>query len=1800
MLQATLGTTAYKTLEILVGSPTPLTGRAVGIALDKSPTTANKSLNKLRASGFAGSSKQGRGNYWHVNSDDGVIRTWLEELRDNDRPPAEMPVGMSPYATGGGGVTFERKVGVKYLAHLLAGDGATELGDGRSVVHVRFQQSPEHAVDDLVIHASRVDDVEPSLVLAVGVRRNPNLVQSDESSQKLIRSFVEEIIHAPTDGPEHRVALVVAGAQDHAEQLSLLAGLAAKQLDASNFFNLVRTPNRFPAAVRERLKQTEAMVKHALVELGVPEPAADVVEQRTWELLSRLEVLLLRLESPDEADWAAIVNALTNVARGGDLYGAARLRDRLVALASEYPPAAATVDRTLLMRDTHVLLDTTQGRDRQGWQALELLHDQAIAATRGEITSEDGRRTIRLDRSDSAAAILEVAASGKAALVAHGESGIGKSTLVVQAAIDASDSNPDLTQTLCVNLRHLPATSLELESHLGAPLRTLLAELSAPQRLLVIDGADAISEGMLEPFRYLIDASHQAGVTVIAVSASDTKQSVRDTLAEHTLGDVAEYAVRPLTDEQIDEVVGTFEELGALAANLRSRELLRRPVVVDLLVRGGLSGTPLSDADAMVQVWSGLVRRREPDRGTPTARELALLGLADLALFGGDALDKVAALDSVALDGLQQDGLLRTPPDDPFRIGPDFAHDELRRYAVARVLLSAGDATSKLIDAGVPRWVLGAARLACQALLSAPDSPGNPMRGRLSRVQKSFDDLVNAGHGARWGDVPGEALLTLGDPEPVLLDAWPYLCGEPGEGLKRLSRLVEQRLRDQSGRVRAIAVEPLIHLLLEEPAPWRTGQHIQDLLREWLRTLVVANAPAGHPLRLRLRELLVTECGAADRRLKDARAGAAAARAVRTSEEVEAERRARERHRSRLTEIGYPRSRRRAQAELPREITDETVVELLALLGPDLGHDGEAILRRIGRDAPSRLHPAVEEMLTGRALATYGGGLLAWLTEAYYIDQERGDWEWSLLDDGIRRHHSRSLGMLVPLAAWYRGPFAPLFQTDLVKGIAVLNRMLNHAALARERSGARAAHLESSGSEDSLAQYRIELEITRTRRAYIGDGGVWNWYRGTGVGPYPCISALLALERTCDDVIERGIPMSNLISALLDGCDNLAMVGLVVGLLVRHLDPTDRLLDRYLAEPIIWHLEFSRVAQESSGLAAASEGISAPQRRHWSLREAAMWVVVRADVGRADELRIVGQQLVVNMQRLLEEAVADGDVNAIEEEMAPVRAWASGLDQRSYTTRATDEGLYIESTPPEEVIRAMELRNADIRRAQDSMRLIHRYYILPRQGGAEPISADDFVADLAAAEVLLASPSELDTAYQWDAPAAVAAAAIEANLTNNVDLPEHALRFAVRTVLRVGLGESPPPRYESEESFFEQGVDRSAARVLPLLLLPQAEALRALAEPDGSTTSHARVTSAASFLAGSIASEVRLHLARGLDAIWNAPCGASGTCHHQMGLQITIETMRNCVFGDWDPMNGPRAILPLDDPVVQSLGGVPDNAVYFSRLDAAIRAVAPAAMASICVSKEARDLLSALLAAHRRAQLAFEDNFDDRGTHALVAARALLTLAAGGDDAEVFEHVDAYADNPMLLGGFLRAVSAAAEESPTRAAAARRIWPTLISHILDLHDSGLKPFGGWDHYGDTALATLVPNPAGEVSYLYRELDGEPIVWWNPSAWAAVVDRWLPHARGNATCVDQLIAFLKSSLGPDDQIRLGLPWVVDIVLADPARIATRSFLTTAWLIENRATAADAGLLPDWQRVVDALVVAGVNRLAPYSE
>ena len=256
----------------------------------------------------------------------------------------------------------------------------------------------------------------------------------------------------------------------------------------------------------------------------------------------------------------------------------------------------------------------------------------------------------------------------------------------------------------------------------------------------------------------------------------------------------------------------------------------------------------------------------------------------------------------------------------------------------------------------------------------------------------------------------------------------------------------------------------------------------------------------------------------------------------------------------------------------------------------------------------------------------------------------------------------------------------------------------------------------------------------------------------------------------CDRWIEIGTPIKTLVSILLDGCESLAMVSLVVGLLVRHLEKADDLLDPFIAEPRIWHYEFTRLVHETNGFPASSDGLVAPERRKWSLREVAGMMVIRADNARAAKLRALGEALVANARRNLtatrQDDPAETDVDAsdfIEQELAQVRAWASNLDRDTYQAHREADGVYIEATPPEDVIQALRPDSEELERGSEATRLVVRYFINDKKESVEAIEPEELTADVAIARKLLANPPSISASDPWDASALVAAAVLEAH-----------------------------------------------------------------------------------------------------------------------------------------------------------------------------------------------------------------------------------------------------------------------------------------------------------------------------------------------------------------------------------------------------------------------------------------------------
>ena len=483
----------------------------------------------------------------------------------------------------------------------------------------------------------------------------------------------------------------------------------------------------------------------------------------------------------------------------------------------------------------------------------------------------------------------------------------------------------------------------------------------------------------------------------------------------------------------------------------------------------------------------------------------------------------------------------------------------------------------------MPRWALPVARLACEALLSRyVDSEQSPA-GVFESLQAGFDDLVSRGHSERWGLVAVEALLGVSHPDMILKSAWPALLRNNSAGLRRLLGVLrlQHRTTPPAGAVAApagssveaatprapafrvvdmLAADAVVQQLLDAGTPPRLDKQVSESISDWLFVHVMRRTPSGHPTRAALADKIIERCR---RRLAEAEAELARDRAQR-GDDPESRTHV---HSGPVPAIWHTR---RQESVRPYQWIDETSIGHLGRLGADLSDAGEATLRTMAQQDPHYLQHAVDPPGNGHSLAQFSPALLADLIEAYYIDdREPEDLRMSPLEEGVRRHVR--LGMFGPSSAYYLGPFLAMLYADFRRGIACINGLLNHAARARARM---LFYPDFAARQNAdVAEHTHMLSVTGEPRPYVGDSNVWRWYRGAAVGPEPCMSALQALEFVSDQHIRAGANPADVVGVLLESAESLAMVGLVTGILIRHIETARGALDPFLAEPLIWQLE---------------------------------------------------------------------------------------------------------------------------------------------------------------------------------------------------------------------------------------------------------------------------------------------------------------------------------------------------------------------------------------------------------------------------------------------------------------------------------------------------------------------------------------------------------------------------------------------------------------------------------------------------
>jgi hypothetical protein len=506
--------------------------------------------------------------------------------------------------------------------------------------------------------------------------------------------------------------------------------------------------------------------------------------------------------------------------------------------------------------------------------------------------------------------------------------------------------------------------------------------------------------------------------------------------------------------------------------------------------------------------------------------------------------------------------------------------------------------------------------------------------------------------------------------------------------------------------------------------------------------------------------------------------------------------------------------------------------------------------------------------------------------------------------------------------------------------------------------------------------------------------------------------------------------------------------------------------------------------------------------------------------------------------------------------------------------------------------------NAEVRRSNEALGLTlrHVYERDERHGKSPEMTSEILAVDLKTAQELVANPPTAGMGTSPDGPVAVASSAIEHFFAQDLHVTDTDLVWSARVVFDIAASIAKRPTDAFDDSLFPQGVDRSAARALPYLLLPSADQLRDSLGIDAQESTGLLISLCEAMAIGA-SNEARLALARSLDDVWSAPCSSDldGRCHHEVAFEIVGVSVRDCILGPWDNKRQERPIVPLEPPIIRSLAAT-EGDIVVRRLSPALRALGSAAISNACCRDDAESALDILLAAHRRGMLAYKHAYWHSDSDALIAARAALWQATAQRDETLIEHITGYLGNSRLLAEALRSINAAAEERPESAAAARRLWPTVMDKTLDAAAKNPELFAD-RHWGDYASSDLIPNPAYASGYLTLELSGDPVRWRDLLACSDQVGRWLIGATGRKS-IDALVVAV-GELESADQVEVGLQWIEQIVQGSGEQCAN-TYTLPEWLHECRGDLSTPEQQARWQRVVDLLVIAGDRSVADLAD
>ncbi len=147
-----------------------------------------------------------------------------------------------------------------------------------------------------------------------------------------------------------------------------------------------------------------------------------------------------------------------------------------------------------------------------------------------------------------------------------------------------------------------------------------------------------------------------------------------------------------------------------------------------------------------------------------------------------------------------------------------------------------------------------------------------------------------------------------------------------------------------------------------------------------------------------------------------------------------------------------------------------------------------------------------------------------------------------------------------------------------------------------ENEGIRLVHALTNAASEKWRKYKQRQEIDRPKlnslpvtinlpsgyREFWGDTQVYCWFRGTTVGPYTVISALMALEEWMERQIEAGKDVEALFEKVLSESNSVAVLGICLSMALAYPEKCLKVALPIAICADIWEMDIIRLAYDST------------------------------------------------------------------------------------------------------------------------------------------------------------------------------------------------------------------------------------------------------------------------------------------------------------------------------------------------------------------------------------------------------------------------------------------------------------------------------------------------------------------------------------------------------------------------------------------------------------------------------------------